>query len=139
MPLSAAPEYTSIPDERSNALRQGGPMQNETSPPPTGGIDYVEFEESADFKELKKRQRSFVFPLSIFFLVWYGAYIIVAAYAHDFMATPVFGNINVGLLLGIGQFVTTFAITMWYVSYANRRLDPLANDLRVQLTKEDQA
>lgn len=55
------------------------------------------------------------------------------------MATPVFGNINVGLLLGIGQFVTTFAITMWYVSYANRKLDPLANDLRVQLTKEDQA
>lgn len=114
-------------------------MQNKTSSQPPGGIDYVAFEESADFKELKKRQRSFVFPLSLFFLVWYGTYIVVAAYAHDFMATPVFGNINVGLLLGIGQFVTTFAITMWYVSYANRKLDPLANDLRVQLTKEDQA
>jgi uncharacterized membrane protein (DUF485 family) len=111
-------------------------MQNETSPPPTGGIDYVEFEESADFKELKKRQRSFVFPLSIFFLVWYGAYIIVAAYAHDFMATPVVGNINVGLLLGIGQFVTTFAITMWYVWYANRKLDPLAEELRTTLAAQ---
>lgn len=63
-------------------------MQNETSSQPPGGIDYVAFEESADFKELKKRQRSFVFPLSLFFLVWYGTYIVVAAYAHDFMATP---------------------------------------------------
>lgn len=112
-------------------------MQNETSPPPTGGIDYVEFEESADFKELKKRQRSFVFPLSIFFLVWYGAYIIVAAYAHDFMATPVFGNINVGLLLGIGQFVTTFAITMIYARWANKKQDPMADELRQRIEGRD--
>jgi hypothetical protein len=36
----------------------------------------------------------------------------------------------VGLLLGFGQFVTTFAITTWYVVYANRNLDPLAEKIR---------
>jgi uncharacterized membrane protein (DUF485 family) len=55
------------------------------------------------------------------------------------MSTRVFGNINVGLLLGLGQFVTTFAITTWYVSYANRKLDPLAEEIRTDLEKQEAA
>jgi uncharacterized membrane protein (DUF485 family) len=88
---------------------------------------------SEPFQRLKRRHRSFVFPVGVAFLVWYFAYVLLADYAHDFMATPVFGNVNVGLLLGLGQFVTTFAITTWYVSYANRRLDPLADEIRAGL------
>jgi uncharacterized membrane protein (DUF485 family) len=49
------------------------------------------------------------------------------------MATPVLGQINIGLLLGLAQFVTTFAITMGYVRFANRRLDPPAAALRAEL------
>jgi len=93
---------------------------------------------SDQFQELKRRHRSFVFPVAVAFLIWYFAYVLLADYAHDFMATPVFGNINVGLLFGLGQFVSTFAITTWYVSYANRRLDPLAEDLRSQLAARDE-
>lgn len=74
-----------------------------------------------------------MFPLAVGFLVWYFAYVLLADYAHEFMATRVIGNINIGLVLGLAQFVTTFAITMWYVSYANRRLDPLADELRSEL------
>jgi len=91
---------------------------------------FEEVEQSEPFVRLKRRHRSFVFPLAIAFLLWYFAYVLLADYAHDFMSTPVFGNINVGLLMGLGQFVTTFAITTWYVSYANRRLDPLATEIR---------
>jgi uncharacterized membrane protein (DUF485 family) len=40
------------------------------------------------------------------------------------MATPVWGNINAGLLIGLGQFLTTFVITGLYVRFANRELDP---------------
>ena len=101
------------------------------------GIDYRAEEQSTPFRELKKRHRSFVFPLAIAFFVWYFAYVLLAAYAREFMSTPVFGLVNVGLLLGLGQFVTTFGITMWYVSYANRRLDPLAADIRVDLAKKE--
>ena len=46
------------------------------------------------------------------------------------MSTKVWGNINVGLILGLLQFVSTFAITGWYVSYSNRKLDPIAADIR---------
>ena len=97
---------------------------------PSAISHFEEVEQSEPFVRLKRRHRSFVFPLAIAFLLWYFAYVLLADYAHDFMSTPVFGNINVGLLLGLGQFVTTFAITTWYVSYANRRLDPLATEIR---------
>ena len=76
--------------------------------------------------------------MAIGFLAWYFLYVLLADYAHDFMATPVFGNVNVGLLLGLAQFVTTFAVTTWYVWWANRRFDPLADEIRHDLegTKE---
>lgn len=45
------------------------------------------------------------------------------------------GDITIGLLLGLGQFVTTFAITMGYVAFANRKLDPLAQEIREDLEK----
>ena len=75
--------------------------------------------------------------MAVAFLVWYFAYVLLAAYAHEFMATPLIGNINIGLLLGLGQFVTTFAITTWYVSWANRKLDPLAEEIRADLEEAD--
>lgn len=99
---------------------------------------FTEIERSDDFRRLKKKHRSFVLPVAVLFLVWYFAYVLLADYAHDFMATPVFGNINVGLLLGLGQFVTTFAITTWYVMYANRNLDPLAEKIRDQYELPDE-
>jgi uncharacterized membrane protein (DUF485 family) len=60
------------------------------------------------------------------FLIWYFAYVLLAAYATDFFATPVFGNVNVGILFGLGQFVSTALITIAYVRWANRNLDDQA-------------
>jgi uncharacterized membrane protein (DUF485 family) len=113
----------------SAATSGGGPSR----------IDYRSVEDSADFRELKARHRRFVLPVAAFALVWFLAYVLLATYASDFMATPVLGRINIGLLLGLAQFVTTFAITMTYVSYANRRLDPLAEKLRDELAAEEVA
>ena len=57
----------------------------------------------------------------------------LGAFAHDFMAIKVWGNITVGLLIGLAQFVTTFVITGIYVRFANRRLDPQAEAIRHRL------
>lgn len=103
------------------------------APPPARHDDFEVVEQTEQFRSLKKRHRSFVFPVAIGFLVWYLLYVLLAAYAPEFMATPVLGNINIGLLLGLAQFVSTFAITTWYVSYANRRLDPSAQAIRSEL------
>jgi len=105
----------------------------------TGDIDYVAVQESAPFRELKKTQRSFVFPLSVAFLIWYFVYVLLSSFAADFMSQKVWGDITVGLLFGLGQFVTTFAITTWYVSYANRKLDPKAVAIREELEAREEA
>jgi uncharacterized membrane protein (DUF485 family) len=93
-------------------------------------VDFKEVQSTEQFQELRKRHRSFVFPMAIAFLLWYFAYVLLADYAVGFMSTKVWGNINIGLILGLLQFVTTFAITGWYVSYSNRKLDPIASDIR---------
>ncbi|MCR2762439.1 DUF485 domain-containing protein [Microbacterium sp. zg.B48] len=108
----------------------------DTAPP---GIDYIAVEESPQFRELKRTQRSFIFPLSIAFLLWYFAYVLLSSFAPDFMAQRVSGDITIGLLLGLGQFVTTFAITMAYVWFANRKLDPKAEAIREELEKREAA
>lgn len=94
------------------------------------GDEWREVQAGPEFSELRRRLRVFVFPLTAFFLAWYLLYVLLAVYAPGFMATPVAGNINVGIVFGLLQFVTTFVITGLYASYANRRLDPIADRLR---------
>ena len=61
---------------------------------------------------------------------------LLAAYAADFMGTKLFGNINVGLVLGLLQFVTTFVVTSPYVRYADRILDPRSAKIREEMEAE---
>ncbi|WP_277452884.1 DUF485 domain-containing protein [Janibacter sp. DB-40] len=96
---------------------------------PTLGERYIAVQESEDFGELRRKFRGFVFPVTAFFLAWYFLYVLLSMFAPDFMGTPVFGSINIGLLLGLGQFVTTFAITIVYVRWADRVFDPRAEAL----------
>ena len=97
---------------------------------------YVAVQHSPEFQELRSRLRRFVFPMTAFFLIWYATYVLLGAFAHDFMATKIIGNINVGLVLGLGQFVTTFLITGLYVKFANKVLDPRAAAIRSTLESE---
>ncbi|BBY82395.1 DUF485 domain-containing protein [Mycolicibacterium pulveris] len=97
------------------------------------GQDYVAVQASPEFADLRSRLRRFVFPMSAVFLIWYAAYVLLGAFAHDFMAVKVWGDINVGLLIGLGQFVSTFVITWIYVRFANRDLDPRAEAIAARL------
>lgn len=97
-------------------------------------ISYREIQESDDFKDLRRRFRGFVFPCTIFFLLWYFTYVILAAYFPAFMSIRVFANINVGLILGLLQFVTTFGITIAYVRWADKVFDPRADAIRERVT-----
>lgn len=96
----------------------------------TDAVDFAAIQATPRFQKLRKRHRNFVFPVLIACLAWYLAYVLLAAYAPAFMATPVFGSVNIGLLLGLAQIVTTFAVTTWYVTFANRELDPIASEIR---------
>jgi uncharacterized membrane protein (DUF485 family) len=107
-------------------------MGNDAQSTGTAAADFPAIQNSEKFGTLRSRHRRFVFPVLGLALLWYLAYVLLAGYAPAFMATPVFGRVNVGLLIGLGQVATTFIITMIYVSYANRRLDPIAAEIRAE-------
>ncbi|NYD79307.1 DUF485 domain-containing protein [Arthrobacter cupressi] len=109
-------------------------MGNEAQPADaTQSVDFQQVQKTEQFRELRRRHRSFVFPMAVAFLLWYFGYVLLADYAVGLMSIKLWGNINVGLVLGLLQFATTFGITAWYVSYSNRRLDPIAAEIRGEI------
>lgn len=99
--------------------------------------EYSRVAASPEFQELRRRFRNFAFPMTAAFIIWYLSYVLLSMLAVDFMATPVLGNINLGLLLGLGQFVTTFVITWLYIRHATGKLDPIADEIRHQMEEGD--
>ncbi|HEY4536390.1 MAG TPA: DUF485 domain-containing protein [Enteractinococcus sp.] len=95
--------------------------------------DFPTVQRSEQFQQLRSTHRSFVFPMTVVFLLWYLSFVIVAAFFPEFMAIKVLGNINLGIVLGLAQFVTTFIITGAYVAFANKKIDPIATDLREKM------
>jgi uncharacterized membrane protein (DUF485 family) len=97
---------------------------------------YLALQSTEEFQALRKKFRGFVFPVTAFFLAWYFLYVLLSIFAPGVMGQRVGGEgstITVGLLFGLGQFVTTFAITFIYARWANREFDPLADRLGAQL------
>jgi uncharacterized membrane protein (DUF485 family) len=101
--------------------------------------EYRQAQDSPEFTELRRRFRRFAFPMTVAFFSWYLLYVLLSTYADDFMAEEVFGFVNVGLLLGLGQFVTTFLITQLYVRHAGRNTDPIADEMRERLERHEYA
>jgi uncharacterized membrane protein (DUF485 family) len=97
---------------------------------------YDRLHATPEFAALRKAYRSFVIPMSVAFMVWYLLYVVLSNWATDFMSTKVVGNINVALVFGLLQFVTTFAIAWVYARYSAKRLDPLARQLDEQYIRE---
>ncbi|WP_129659828.1 DUF485 domain-containing protein [Rothia halotolerans] len=114
----------------SHGPPDAAPSTGHGAPPP---IDFERAQADPRFQRLRRSHRSFVFPLTVAFLVWYLAYAVTAMYAPGFMSHKVVGNVNVGIVWGLLQFASTFGITAWYVLFANRRLDPRAVELREEM------
>jgi uncharacterized membrane protein (DUF485 family) len=97
---------------------------------------YSAIAQDSGFVELRRRYRSFAFPATIAFTAWYITYVICANWARDFMATKVFGYINVAIVFGLLQFLSTFLIACLYAWHASRSLDPLATKLHEEFDQE---
>lgn len=98
--------------------------------------DYEAIAHSPEFAELRRRRARFVLPACLGFFAWYLTYVLLAAYAPGFMRTPVVGSVNIGLVLGVLQFVSTVAITTWYTRYARAVLDPRVDALRERVAAQ---
>lgn len=107
--------------------------RRESRPGPGAGAAeevYLEVQRSAAFQEVRSRYRRFVVPAVATFLVWYLGYVVTATSAPGLMARPVAGAVNVGMLAGLGQFLTTFALAWAYARHARLRRDRAALELR---------
>ncbi|MEY4742436.1 MAG: hypothetical protein RL672_1186 [Actinomycetota bacterium] len=91
---------------------------------------------SPEFQALRRKFRNFAFPLTVAFLVWYFAYILLTAFARDWVSTQVAPNINIAFVLGILQFVSTFVIAWLYERHSTKHLDDASEAIKAKVEKE---
>ncbi|GGS37178.1 MULTISPECIES: DUF485 domain-containing protein [Actinokineospora] len=115
---------TEVVPPRPRVATFGGIAPGAAAPAPPAGPDFAAIHASPAFVALRGRFRRFVFGMTAVFFVWYLTYVLLAAYAKDFMATRVTGSVTVGLILGLLQFASTIAITACYLRWARSRIDP---------------
>ena len=89
-------------------------------------IDWEAIEQSPEFQELVRKRKAFVLPGTIFFLAWYMGFILLVAYAEDFMARSVYEGLTVGYCLALTQFVMVLVLGLLYLRKADKEFDPLA-------------
>ncbi|NUT32991.1 MAG: DUF485 domain-containing protein [Hamadaea sp.] len=107
-----------------------------TAPPHVNEEPYVHAQQTPEFAGLRRTLRRFVFPMTVAFFLWYALYVLLSAYARDFMSIKVVGNINVALIFGLLQFVTTFLIAWLYARFADRKIDATAEAIKAQVEAE---
>ena len=86
--------------------------------------------------ELERRHTRFVWPTTIFFLVYYMALNVLAGTSPDLMGKKLFGQFTFGYLFALSQFVMAFVVAWVYSRWAATRIDPLAADLREKLLRQ---
>ncbi len=124
------------PEPGGAGTRAAGPHEQSHTHAQAHDPLYAELAASADFQELRRRYRGFVFPWTAAFLVWFLLYVSLSSWAPDFMGTEVFGNINIGLIMGLLQFVTTFGIAYLYSKHASASFDPLADAVNAEYERQ---
>lgn len=131
-------------DHRDQPPNQGPESDSSSPRPPAAGLGPTTSEFAAaaatpEYSRLRRAFRSFAFPMTIAGLTSYFVYVILSIYATDAMATPLIGSLNVGMTLGLFQFLVTYVWTALYVRYATCRLDPISADLKARLVGEEPA
>ena len=89
-------------------------------------IDWQEIERTEEFQELVRKRRGFVIPGTIFFLAFYMGFIVLAAYAPDFMAERVYEGLTVGYVLALANILLVFVLGLWYLRRSAAVFDPLS-------------
>jgi uncharacterized membrane protein (DUF485 family) len=97
----------------------------------TYGASNTEWDKIAatqQFKDLMATKKIFIVPAFVFFVVYYFLLPVLVGYAPNFMATKVFGNVNIAYLFALSQFAVAWIIAGLYVKAAND-FDRLSKDI----------
>ena len=88
--------------------------------------------DTEQFQELRKRHRSFVFPMAVAFLLWYFAYVLLADYALDFMSTRC-GATSTSACSWACCSSSPRSPSPLVRLLRNRKLDPIAAEIRDEI------
>ncbi|KGD70368.1 membrane protein [Tatumella morbirosei] len=83
------------------------------------------------FRELVKKRQHFATLLSLIMLVLYIGFILLIAFAPDWLGTPLSATSSVtrGIPIGVGLIVISFLLTGLYVWRANGEYDRLTRQV----------
>lgn len=125
--MTAASSFTRVPESEYAALEQAA---RESLVDHAGNPDFAAIRQTPELTRVRSRLARFVWPVTGFVLVWYLTYVLLGAYAPGLMTRPVWGSVNLGLVLGLSQFLTTIVIMLGYSWFARRHIDPDVAALR---------
>jgi uncharacterized membrane protein (DUF485 family) len=87
-------------------------------------MDWDTVERSGEFREVTAARRRVVTPLLVLFVVWYGGFLMLAAFARGFMAESIYKGFTVAYALALSIVLMTWLIAFIYLRAARTTIDP---------------
>jgi uncharacterized membrane protein (DUF485 family) len=87
--------------------------------------DWQQVEDSPEFERLTTARRRLVTPLLAVWVVWFGGYLLLTAYAHGFMGESIYRGFTVGYLLALSQIAMAWILAWIYIRKATSTIEPL--------------
>lgn len=100
---------------------------------PEAQHDWAEIARNPLFKELHRKKTFFLYGWWAVSAVSYFLLLLGAGYTPGIFSIEVFGNINIGYLFALAQFVISFVIAIYYGWIADTTFDRLTNELIDQI------
>jgi uncharacterized membrane protein (DUF485 family) len=82
---------------------------------------------SEAFKTLLRLRARFVSISLTIAVAWFGTFVLLTAYAHDFMSIILVPGLSMAYVLGLSQFMLVWVLTAVYLRTSNRTFIPLQN------------
>jgi uncharacterized membrane protein (DUF485 family) len=86
--------------------------------------DWRSVERSPEFRELVRRRKAFLVPITVFWAAFFLSYLFLAAFAPALMGERVLG-VSLGFVLSVAQILMTWLVTFLYLRRAERVFEPL--------------
>jgi uncharacterized membrane protein (DUF485 family) len=85
---------------------------------------------SDELRRLDAARRRVATILTVLMMVLYFGFILLVAYAREFLATLIIPGLSLGILLGALVIVAAWVLILVYVGWANRHYDTVIAGLR---------
>lgn len=95
--------------------------------------NWAEIARNPLFKELHRKKTVFLYGWWAVSAIAYFLLLLGAGYTPQIFSIEVFGNINIGYLFALAQFVISFVIAIYYGWMADTTFDRLTNELIDQI------